>query len=267
MAVQRARLDPDTRGKTGFFSYDHLQFRYEPFPIGLARPLMEESLYGELVDNYPPQELFTYLAKVGHKYTLSEKFNPRQYDQLIRSIPVWKELHRWIKSDEFIIGVLDALKGRHIDLGYRLTDPAGRRLSRLVKDIAQGRISPRSSRLGARFEFSMLPADGGHILPHTDSPSKIVTLIVSMLHQGEWNSAFGGGTDVNRPKDVRLSFNQLNDQANFEEMAVLDTFEFTSNQAVVFVKTFNSWHSVRPMTGKGSGAMRKTLTINIEPRF
>ncbi len=113
----------------------------------------------------------------------------------------------------------------------------------------------------------MLPADGGHILPHTDSPSKIVTLIVSMLHEEEWNSAFGGGTDVNRPKDVHLSFNQLNDQANFEEMTVLDTFEFTPNQAVIFVKTFNSWHSVRPMTGKGSGAMRKTLTINIEPRF
>jgi hypothetical protein len=33
---------------------------------------------------------------------------------------------------------------------------------------------------------------------------------------------------------------------------------------VIFVKTFNSWHSVRPMQGNGSGAMRKTLTINIE---
>jgi hypothetical protein len=32
-------------------------------------------------------------------------------------------------------------------------------------------------------------------------------------------------------------------------MDVIDTFEFTPNQAVMFVKTFNSWHSVRPMTG------------------
>jgi hypothetical protein len=47
-------------------------------------------------------------------------------------------------------------------------------------------------------------------------------------------------------------------------MEVLDTFEFTPNQVVVFVKTFNSWHSVRPMTGAGSPLMRKTLTINIE---
>jgi hypothetical protein len=49
-------------------------------------------------------------------------------------------------------------------------------------------------------------------------------------------------------------------------MQVLDTYPFTPNQAVVFVKTFNSWHSVRPMQGIGSPAMRKTLTINIEPR-
>jgi hypothetical protein len=47
-------------------------------------------------------------------------------------------------------------------------------------------------------------------------------------------------------------------------MEVLETFPFEPNQAVVFVKTFNSWHSVRPMTGRGSPAMRKTLTINIE---
>ena len=47
-------------------------------------------------------------------------------------------------------------------------------------------------------------------------------------------------------------------------MEVLDTFDFTPNQAVVFVKTDNSWHCVRPMKGQGSDAMRKTLTINIE---
>jgi hypothetical protein len=62
---------------------------------------------------------------------------------------------------------------------------------------------------------------------------------------------------------VRLAFNR-NAQAAFDEMEVLDTFEFTPNQVVVFVKTFNSWHSVQPMTGAGSPLMRKTLTINIE---
>lgn len=47
-------------------------------------------------------------------------------------------------------------------------------------------------------------------------------------------------------------------------MEILDTFAFESNQAVIFVKTFNSWHSVRPMVGNSANAMRRTLTINIE---
>jgi len=45
-------------------------------------------------------------------------------------------------------------------------------------------------------------------------------------------------------------------------MEVLDTFEFTPNQVVVFVKTFNSWHSVRPMTGAGSPLMRKRPLVS-----
>ena len=67
-----------------------------------------------------------------------------------------------------------------------------------------------------------------------------------------------------RPKDITRSFNHLNKQANFEDMDVIQTFEFLPNQCLMFVKTFNSWHSVTPMSGVGSGAMRKTLTINIE---
>lgn len=50
-------------------------------------------------------------------------------------------------------------------------------------------------------------------------------------------------------------------------MDVIDTFEFTPNQAVMFVKTFNSWHSVRPMTGTDPSVLRKTLTINIVKKY
>jgi hypothetical protein len=35
------------------FSYDDLEFRYEPFPIGVAKPALAEDLYRELVDSYP----------------------------------------------------------------------------------------------------------------------------------------------------------------------------------------------------------------------
>jgi hypothetical protein len=31
--------------------------------------------------------------------------------------------------------------------------------------------------LEARFDFSALPADGGNLPPHTDAPTKIVTMM------------------------------------------------------------------------------------------
>jgi hypothetical protein len=246
------------------FRYEHLEFRYEPFPIGVARPLMDEDHYREMLRSYPEKEHFVYLREVGHKYSLSEKNNSKAYHEIVRSRPVWREFHKRLKSETFIKDVMQVLRERHIDLGYSKLPTPTKRLIKLARNAWRGHLDAGRAPLSARFEFSMLPAAGGSVIPHTDSPGKIITIVVSMVGDGEWDPAFGGGTDVNRPKDVRLAYNELNRQARFEDMEVLDTFEFVPNQGVVFVKTFNSWHSVRPMTGNGSTAMRKTLTINIE---
>lgn len=247
-----------------YLDYEHLSFRYEPFPIGVARPVMGEELYRELLASYPPLELFQYFPKVGHKYSLSEKYNAAHYRRWIRQHGRWRDFHRWLKGDDFLIGLVHTLSTHYIDLGFDPATPAIRRILRRLRDAGRGRTSRRSARLRTRFEFSMLPADGGHVLPHTDSASKVVTLILSMVGEHEWNADFGGGTDVNVPRHARFRFNQLNRQARFEDMEIVDSYPFSPNQAVVFVKTFNSWHSVRPMSGKGSDLMRRTLTINIE---
>jgi hypothetical protein len=250
------------------FTYDHLRFMYEPFPIGLAKPIMEPAVYKELVANFPPLEKFENydaMGKPGKKYTLSEKENHRAYRAFIDSVPIWRDFYRWIKSDDFVFGIMDMLRSHDIDLGYDVISPR-RRLWKMLKGYVGGRSTYELGRLRARFEFSALPVDGGHVIPHTDTPTKIVTLVVSMLREGEWQTSFGGGTDVNRPKTDRLRYNQMNRLAGFDDMEVLHTFDYTPNQAVIFVKTYNSWHSVRPMTGSGHRDLRKTLTIVIERR-
>jgi hypothetical protein len=220
------------------------------------------------VESFPPLDLFEEFEKFGapgHKFILSERRNTKTYTDFVRGHPVWSEFHRWIKSDEFIYGVLETLREHHVDLGFpRMRTRT--RWRRTMKAIWHLRPSSAPPRLSARFDFSALPADGGHLAPHTDAESKIVTLVVSMVRAGEWNPAFGGGTDVNRPKSERHAYNQGNLGASFEDMDVVETFAFVPNQAVIFVKTYNSWHSVRPMTGVGSKDVRRTLTINIETR-
>ena len=136
--------------------------------------------------------------------------------------------------------------------------------STLFEKLGLRNSAPSPSRLNARFEFSMLPAQGGFILPHTDSPQKIITLVVGILREGEWNSSFGGGTEVLRPRDTTANFNYKNKWLEFDEVETLTTFDYEPNNCVVFIKTFNSLHAVRPMTAQDPNLMRKTLTINIE---
>lgn len=241
------------------------EFRYEPYPIGVIKSPMDDDLYRELVHNYPPIELFAHLPKVGHKYVLSEKFNEDNYHRFVKQTPIWRRLHEFIKGDSFIQAVDAMLQDNSIDVGLSRKSFSGvKKMRRAQKDLVRGRLPRIPPGLRSRFEFSMLPADGGYILPHTDTPKKLITLIVSTLENGEWDPAFGGGTEVNRARNPRQSYNWLNENVPFEDVETLHTFEFRPNQCIVFVKTFNSLHCVRPMTGQGSPAMRKTLTINIE---
>ena len=62
-----------------YFNFDNLQFRYSPYPIGIAKPLMDSGLYREMLASYPDRERFQYMEKLGHKYTLSEHFNPKDF--------------------------------------------------------------------------------------------------------------------------------------------------------------------------------------------
>jgi hypothetical protein len=248
-----------------FFDYGQAEFRYMPFPIGIAKPVMPAERYRELVANFPPVELFESfeeMGKKGRKFTLSVKENPRRYHDFVQGNPLWREFHAWIKSKDFVYGVMDLLRRHELDLGYRHVPPA-QRLLRRAKGLVRRRRVPAHVPLEARFEFSALPADGGNLPPHTDAPTKVVTMIVAIVEDGGWDQAYGGGTDVNQPKDEKRSFNQMNRVAGFDEMDVLHTYPFTPNQCVLFIKTFNSWHSVAPMQGPPC-LLRRTLTINIE---
>jgi hypothetical protein len=118
--------------------------------------------------------------------------------------------------------------------------------------------------LHTRFEFSVLKGDGGEVAPHTDTPKKIITLVLSMIREGEWDTRFGGGLQINRATDNAYAFNWSNRIVPWEKVELVDTIPFVPNQCIIFVKTFNSLHSVRNMTQHGSSALRKTVTIVIE---
>jgi hypothetical protein len=261
--------------RSGLVSLSNAQFVYEPYPMGVIAPVFTDDVYQRLVAEFPPVEDFVFKPKLGKKYSLSEVNNPANFHRDLAARPLWNELYDEIKSRRFTDELFEMLRSHGIDLGLELPGRGrikhGRhffgRLRRGQIDFGEFRRHigqrPRPTALATRFEFSMLPADGGHIKPHTDAPQKYITLVFSMASPGEWDPGHGGGTNMDRPKDITRNFNHLNEQLEFDEVEKIRAFDFEPNQCVVFVKTFNSFHSVPPMTGP-PGVMRRTLTINVE---
>jgi hypothetical protein len=173
----------------------------------------------------------------GGKSSLSEVNKPETYRDFLQRTRVWQDVYRAIKDPRFIADVFLALRAHHVAV-------------------------PPGDQFTARFEFSAMPMDGGHLAPHTDLASKVVTIVVSMCAaQPDAETAVGAGTAVLRPRDP---YRHLEDyKAPLDAFDRLDLLPYLANQAVVFVKTFNSWHSVGPMTGS-NGDLRRSLTINIE---
>ncbi len=197
--------------------------------------------YQRLLTAWPEDHLFEFKPGLGNKYSLSEVNHGDIYEAFISEIEPWRLLHQWIKGPEFIEYVLATMRRHNIDLGYA------------------------AKQLSSRFEFSMMSADRGSIMPHTDAVNKLITLVVYMPREGEWQQRYGGGTSILKPRDMRRNFNNLNVQVPFEEVECLHTYPYVPNTCVLFIKTFNSYHAVYPMQGPPD-LMRRSLTINIEDK-
>ena len=250
-------------------NYQNFVFDYDPFPLGVAKQFVDSERYQLLVNNFPSSNLFgNFFDKFSHKRALSERYNPSVYHHFIRQTPVYNEFYQYIKSPDFIHDTLDCFEQNYIHLG--LSDCKILSTSSALNGGFHYWLKTMKTKLmkgkglSARFEFSALPSDGGSVRPHTDAPEKLITLVLSILEEGAWNPAWKGGTDVLKPKDIRRNYNFNNTYFDFDECEVIKTVEYVPNQCILFLKTFNSLHSVPPLQNKCGNEFRRTLTINIE---
>lgn len=250
-------------------NYSNFVFDYEPYPIGVAQNFIQADYYRQLVEHFPPIEIFgEFFDRDSNKMALSELYEPDRYHRFIRETSVYRDFYNYIKSPNFVHDVLNCFEQNFIELrlsGAKITSTtlplSGPMFDKFERVLRRWR---RDKGLRARFEFSALPANGGNIRPHTDAPSKLITLVISILKEGDWDPAWKGGTDVLRPKDIRKSYNFYNNYFNFEECETLRTIDYVPNQGLLFLKTFNSLHCVAPIQNQNGQVYRKTLTVNIE---
>lgn len=258
---------------------ENFVFSYKPFPVGVARPFIEPALYESLAATYPTPEVFARFREDSSgrysKFSLSARNNGRQLVDFLDRHPAWRRLYEYFYSGDFVDAVLDHLERHDIQVVRRRSSGLARRLNRLAPKLSDGRL-PRVERLlysaprklggiSSKVEFSALPATDGGLMPHTDAEGKLVTLVIAFPTEGEWRDEFGGGTSIVEPKDERRYFNRFNRTLPFDEVDVLRVVEYRPNQAMLFIKTFNSWHAVMPTHGP-AGQWRKTMTVNIMGR-
>lgn len=262
-----------TRAAADLLNFESSEFRYDPYPIGFARHVLPTDLYQELVESYPELHQLIKREGLGNKYLLSEH-DGRAFRDFVAGRPAWREFYRYIKSPRFVRFMLEYLLRTNVDLAlegipfeennllksrmHRMSTKASRLIRQLATFWRSGQMY-----LTSHFEFGAFPGNGGSQYPHTDTPRKVISLVLSMVKEGEWDPDWGGGTAIVRPKDPKQNYNFVNRYLGFDDVDVIDAFPFAPNCCVIFVKTFNSWHAVMPIRASASEAIRKTVVINV----
>lgn len=257
-------------------NFDNFHYDYKPFPIGVAHPFVDEKLYEELSSSYPGPEEFTLFREdsTGYfkKYSFSARTSRARMSRFLERNHAWREFYEYIYSLEFTNAIFDHLEANGIKVVKRRSRGLARWINLIAPRLSHTQIPfveqlvfdlPRKlGGISSKLEFSAIPGSNGGLMPHTDSLGKVVTLVLSFPRPGEWKSEYGGGTSIVDPLDDRDYFNRYNKTLPFDSVKVVRNVEYQPNQAMLFVKTFNSWHAVMPTCGPES-TWRKTLTINI----
>jgi hypothetical protein len=236
---------------------------YLPFPHAVIEQFFDPELFLRLRASFPDYESAQVKNHLGAKSSLSPLNNPDNYYKYLKQNKEWKWFYDEIKKGAFIHAVVNQLKSQNIDLrcGHHIKGLGFR--SDIVNVLKQAKQGNLPKWISSRFEFSMMPADGGCILPHTDHPNKILTMVVGFNEDNELDDIEGAECKLCEAVDPSKSYNNVNNYMRFDEINVLKKVPITPNRALLFIKTHNSLHCVGPMKGP-TGALRKTITINLD---
>ena len=162
------------------------------------------------------------MKEVGLKWSLQRKNSP-DFVPFLQCYGCWSRLYAEVMSERFV---------NWCHLLFPHFNP---------KDVRE-----------TQFELSLMPKNGGHILPHADTPKKIVTLVIYLGPPQETGAfeCFRHKTDP----DGDFGYTQ----PGWEDVETILKVPYIPNRGVFMKRRNNSIHAVRPVDFD-----RKTLTINL----
>lgn len=187
------------------------------------------AVYQRLLETFPARHLAHPLMEVGVKYNLNESHS-NVMQAFPDTSPEWVTFYQKCKNIPSMQHILAFLG---IDVEFHLS----------------------------KFEFSWLPADGGCVYPHPDTPRKVATLVF-MFPPREWEKEWGGGFECykHKTRSMKEDFSGFR-ETHWDNMETIETFDYVPNRVIVFHRSNCSLHGVRPCRGPRD-IYRQSVTVN-----
>jgi len=235
-----------------------LALEHEPCCFFHVDDFLPSALYDALAASFPSEDA-PYRPNEEGKLGLRSSDAPDAFEAFCEAHPPWRELVDFLASDAFVL-----------DLGRRLSAPlrrargvAGRKRWRNDTGRPASNNPLRyalSEPVRATFQFSRLPA-GADVVPHTDAPRKLVSLLLYFADP-DWRVEWGGGTEF-LSAGPGLGPTRPTERVPFDRLTPAAEVPFVPNRLVGFVRSPRSWHGVRPLRCPPERA-RKALLINLK---
>ena len=235
---------------------ENSQFFYDPYPHVLVKNIFEEKIYEDLKKEFPNPETDIFHSSDYSKKRAVDKFKKFQIDNffsknfnnVIKNKKTSKLIYNFFKSEKFIYIIDKFLIDNHIKIN-------------LVKKKTWKNFFKKDFKV--YFEFSSIPCDGGFIAPHTDSPNKIITCVMPIIDRLEISNLKGIGTSMLESTNDKYKYNFLNQSVPLSETKEIRYIDFSPNQMLLFIKTYNSLHSVGPIESTNSTKTLHRKSINV----
>jgi hypothetical protein len=212
--------------------------------------------FEELRASFPPSSLFK--SAEGGKRHLGNYQSPEPFWAFCADHQPWRELFEFFGSAAFTMDLRKVVrKGLVGARGWR----GARRWCAPSRLASRAPFKYVLQPVQTSYQFSRL-ANGASVAPHTDSASKLVSIILYFTDE-DWQDDYGGGTEFYVPKNPELKNNWQNSRVGHEELDLWRVSAFRPNQLTVFVKSRSSYHAVRPVSCP-EGMSRDSLNVNVK---
>jgi hypothetical protein len=209
------------------YSVANAPLRYYPFPHILIENVFPETFYRTLLDHLPPRHHFSTLKEMGRVYgdypdsRIVLQLAPHTLGQLEQPCrDFWMETGEWLLTGEFMNFMLMKFD-QYISRPEGTTSASFAHEAFLVRDHSTYRL-----------------------LPHTDSPQKVVSALF-YLPRDEAPSHLG--TSIYVPKRRGRTSDGTAFEAR-EEFDLVTTMPYKPNCLFAFVRTDDSFHGVEPLS-------------------